>query len=933
MDNATLKNELIGKKSKLTDNARIVLAKRYLKKNDNGDVIETPEEMFFRVAENIALAEKKYGSDSEKWTRIFYDMMANLEFLPNSPTLMNAGRQLQQLSACFVMSVGDSMEEIFEAVKNTALIQKSGGGTGFSFSNLRPANDRVKSTMGVSSGPLSFMNVFDAATEAVKQSGIRRGANMGLLRADHPDILDFISIKEKDGVLSNFNISVAITKEFMEALDKNEEYSLINPRSKEIASRIKASEVFDKIIDSAWRNGEPGVVFIDRMNDFNPTPHVGRIEACNPCLTGDTLVAVADGRVAVPIKQLAEEGKDVPVYCRDEDGKIVIRMMRRPRMTAESAEIYKTTFDDGNFFKATANHEIMLLNGHMCRVFDFKYGDSLHGREDLKEKTIEHNHKIISIEKFDAKEPVYNGTVDEFHNYYFGGYKSIIDNKEVLSFINGKNCGEQPLLSMEACNLGSINLSLFIKSVNAELSIDWDRLKETTRAAVRFLDDVIDMNKYPLPEIDKMTKGNRKIGLGVMGFSDLLVKLHIPYNSSKAINTAESVMQFIRDEGRKASMELVKKRGAFPNFKGSIYDGGPEIRNATITTIAPTGTLSMIASCSSGVEPLFALVYEKNVLDNKKFLEVHSEFLSVAKNKGFYSEDLIKTIHKIGSVKSLDVPHEIKEIFVTAHDIAPIDHVSIQAAFQKYTDNAVSKTVNFRHDATKKEVEDVYRYAYKMGCKGVTVYRDGSRSGQVLTVGSSEENKNTVSVKDFEKGTIIAKDIKLPGIFDNGPTHIIKKEGKKFYLHFSYLPDDRNKKYPICIWIYTNQKYGANELRVCNRAAQNLQKLAQISSINNKFIKETLEKANQDYPHNRLGRMISLCLRHGVKREDILESLLNIEGDNVSTLLTAVRKFLSKTLENGTILKNSKCPDCESRVKMENGCMTCESPTCGWSAC
>ena len=275
-------------------------------------------------------------------------------------------------------------------------------------------------------------------------------------------------------------------------------------------------------------------------------------------------------------------------------------------------------------------------------------------------------------------------------------------------------------------------------------------------------------------------------------------------------------------------------------------DGGPEIRNATVTTIAPTGTLSMIASCSSGVEPLFALVYEKNVLDNKKFLEVHPEFLGVAKNMGFYSEDLIKTIHKIGSVKNLDVPNEIKEIFVTAHDIAPIDHVSIQAAFQKYTDNAVSKTVNFRHDATKKEVEDVYRYAYKMGCKGVTVYRDGSRSGQVLTVGSSEENKTTVSVKDFEKGTIIAKDIKLPGIFDNGPTHIIKKEGKKFYLHFSYLPDDRNKKYPICIWIYTNQKYGANELRVCNRAAQNLQKLAQISSINNKFIKETLKKANQE---------------------------------------------------------------------------------------
>ena len=339
----------------------------------------------------------------------------------------------------------------------------------------------------------------------------------------------------------------------------------------------------------------------------------------------------------------------------------------------------------------------------------------------------------------------------------------------------------------------------------------------------------------------------------------------------------------------------------------------------------------MIASCSSGVEPLFAIVYEKNVLDGKKFMEAHPEFIRIAKERGFYSEDLIKTIHKVGNVQNADVPEDIKKLFVTAHDVTPIDHISIQAAFQRYTDNAVSKTVNFQHDATKKDVEDVYMMAYKTGCKGVTVYRDGSRAGQVLTVGSSEGTKEgTVTVKDFESGEIIAKDIKLPSVFENGPEHIIKKEGKKFYLHFSYLPDDVKKKYPICIWIQTNHKYGPSELKVCNRAAQSLQKLAQVSGINKKFIQGTLEKANEDYPHNRLGRMISLCLRHGVKREDILLTLTNLEGDNVSTLLTAVRKFLSKTLEDGTKI-NKECPECKSQIYMENGCMICKS--CGWSAC
>jgi ribonucleotide reductase alpha subunit len=1257
-----LKNRLIIKKAKLTDNAKIVLAKRYLIKDDKGNPTEDPEDMFYRVAENIATAEKNYGSDIKLWAEKFYNVMADLDFLPNSPTLMNAGRDLQQLSACFVLPVGDSMEEIFEAVKNTALIHKSGGGTGFSFSRLRPRDDIVKSTSGVSSGPLSFMRVFDVATETIRQGGVRRGANMGILRCDHPEILDFISCKEKDGVLSNFNISVAITDEFMKALENNEEYSLYNPRNKTVVGKLKAFDVFNKIIESAWKNGEPGVIFIDEINRHNPTPSIGAIESTNPCLTGDTLVAVADSRVAVSFKQLAEENKDVPVYCRDNKGKITIRMMRHPRVTNNLADVYEVTLDDGSIIKGTANHKILLSSNRLKEIIDLKPNDSVHvmnkysasfheiiekcsstslkeyywignkpehrmiyefynglipkghiihhydyntknnkienlkcmrieehndlhsidklgdnnpmrraqtewspekwqqyhtnmsasvagelngrfsgisnerlfdtavkltkdfgrklsihewekyalkkgipsqfskfrvdafgtvsefldkaaidaevpgvglrhkgldrfreylkckdesdldlifedgcikvrkncegcGKElvlsydkreqgfcshvcanknreiteediqkrkkamsiirqnkriqqinafndlksdikripmkkeyavyckehgipfrlpvkreiregrligtfenwkDLVEKSLTYNHRVVSV-KYLGKEPVYNGTVDLYHNFYFGGFKKIIHDKERIFFTNGENCGEQPLLPLEACNLGSINLSHMIIEKDGVKSIDYYKLDETIKTSVRFLDNVIDMNRYPLPSIDQMTKSNRKIGLGVMGFSDMLISLGVPYNSKRAIEVAEELMYFIQKTGHNASKELAKERGSFPNFKNSVYASGPEMRNATVTTIAPTGTLSMIASCSSGVEPLFSLVYEKNVL-NRKLLEINTEFMEVAEKEGFYSEDLMKIILKKGSIKDIDtIPKKTRDIFTVAHDIDPMSHISIQASFQKFIDNAVSKTVNFRHNATIKDVEEVYRKAYELGCKGVTVYRDNSRQGQVLTTGSSEDrsdekSEGTISLKDY-KSKVIAKDIKLPKIFSNGSTHIIKKEGKKFYLHFSYLPDDVNKKFPICIWIYTNQKYNTHELKVCNKAAHDLQNLALNSGVDKKYVKETVEKANQDYPHNRLGRMISLCLRHGIAREDILVALMHVDGDNISTLLNAVRKFLSKTLEDGTIIKNENCPDCKATIQMIEGCMKCTDTSCGWSAC
>ncbi len=572
---------LIGVKDdlKLSINAIKVIEKRYLLKDRDGKVVETPGQMFRRVANYIAQADRLYdqNADIAKTEEEFYSMMANLEFLPNSPTFTGAGTPVKQLSACFVIPVEDSMEGIFEAVKQTALIHMSGGGTGFSFSRLRPKNSLVMSTKGIASGPLSFMNVFNAATETVKQGGTRRGANMGILKVDHPDIIDFITAKEKQDVLTNFNISVALTDSFMEAVEKNEEYELIAPHTKEVASRINARKVFDLIVTMAWKNGEPGIIFLDRMNRFNPTPMVGAIESTNPC-------------------------------------------------------------------------------------------------------------------------------------------------------------GEVPLLPFESCNLGSINLSIMV--VDGE--IDWERLRDTVHKAVHFLDNVIDVNKYPLKQIDETTKANRKIGLGVMGFADMLIKLGIAYNSEEAIKTAENVIGFILQEGRNASVNLAEKRGSFPNFEKSIWaDRYSKLRNATITTIAPTGTLSIIANCSSGIEPLFAVSYIRNIMDNTELLEVNPLFKEIAKKKGFYSNNLMKLVAKKGSIQNVaEISDDVKKIFVVAHDISPEWHIMMQGAFQKYVDNSISKTVNFPHDATTKDVEDAYMLAYRLGCKGVTIYRDGSRENQVLNIES-----------------------------------------------------------------------------------------------------------------------------------------------------------------------------------------------------
>ena len=563
---------------KLSLNALKVLERRYLLKNEEGEVHETPAQLFKRVARAIAAPDERYGGDVTRTEESFYNLMTSFEFMPNSPTLMNAGTELGQLAACFVLPVADEMERIFESVKHAAIIHKTGGGTGFSFSRIRPKNDMVHSTGGIASGPVSFMRVFDVATEVIKQGGRRRGANMGILRVDHPDILEFIACKESEGILANFNISVGVTEEFMHAVEADENYSLKNPRTGKETGRLRAKDVFNLMVTMAWRTGDPGIVFLDRINQDNPTPELGPIEATNPC-------------------------------------------------------------------------------------------------------------------------------------------------------------GEQPLLPYEACNLGSLNLAKMVTNH----SVDYEHLRKTVHTTIHFLDNVIDASRYPLSEIDEMVKRNRKIGLGVMGWADMLFSLAIPYDSEEALELGAKVMEFIQKEAVAASREIAKTRGAFPSFPNSIFAkrGEEPRRNATLTTIAPTGTISIIAGCSSGIEPIFAISFIRNVMDNTELLEVNPVFEKLAKEMSFYNEGLMKEIARHGTIAHIrKIPDSVKRIFVTAHDINPSWHVKMQAAFQKHTDNAVSKTVNLSNHATPMDVADVYMLAYRLGCKGVTVYRDGSKSAQVLNIGT-----------------------------------------------------------------------------------------------------------------------------------------------------------------------------------------------------
>lgn len=1150
---------LAGSEIELSDNSRTVLEKRYLRKNEEGRVVETPEDLFRRVAENIAQADKIYNPDKDITPTInqFHRLMTSLDFMPNSPTLMNAGRKLQQLSACFVLPVDDSMESIFEAVKDTAIVHKSGGGTGFSFSRLRPKNDYVSSTYGLSSGPVSFMKAFDAATDAVNQGGFRRGANMGIMRVDHPDIMEFIDCKKNENSLNNFNISVALTDKFMKALEGDGEYELVNPRNKNTAGHLGAREVFRKIVSNAWENGEPGIVFIDEINRYNPTPHVGVIESTNPCISGDTMIStgkglmrmrdivekysnggisvLVDNRVAVghinnilklngesgyisvcdvpqirtralnPILRAFESGVKETVKIVTESGYELVVTPDHKIMTTKGwvkagelqPEVYSILIQPGsgkfneednlsfdvqdefigengkkynfNFPKKWSRELGLVLGWHTgdgwlrdgdknCRVgFTFSKDDKyamdllrpvLNNwyRQDIKEverengvyhlsyhskyfvdffrklgvKAVDGHEKTVPETIFTAPRDAVigylqglfsaDGTVScrkKNSSYYvrltskslllLKGVQMILLNlgiktriwdrsrlprrcfsyvnkqgirKDYLSdgicyelniareslikflkeigFIGNKhdekikelykqkyhkdvytdmvlkikydkkrmvydiqepithtliangivltNCGEQPLLPYEACNLGSINLAHIV----TDSGIDYGRLKEIVWTAVHFLDNVIDMSRFPLEKITQMVHANRKIGLGVMGFADMLVQLGIPYDSEEALKAGADVMRFIKSESKNASAELAKTRGVFPNFKGSIYDkeGGLPVRNSTTTTIAPTGSISIIANCSSGIEPYFAVCYWRNVLEGEKLVEVNPYFENIAKEEGFYSEELMRRIAEHGGVQDLEeIPLHIRKIFRTAHDITPEWHVRMQAAFQKYTDNAVSKTVNFSRHASRDDVERVYWLAYELGCKGVTVYRDGSRSEQVLNTGTSTKaEKNLLSEIKVKKDR--------PRIL-NGKTIQMKTGCGPLYVTIN---QDEDGVFEI---FNTMGKAGGCAASQCEA----------------------------------IGRLVSLSWRSGIDHDAVIRQLVGISchkqiglgKDKIHSCADAIAKAIQLILEPEKLeaIKETKqcgaCPECGSALEFEEGCAKCKA--CGYSEC
>lgn len=769
--NSGIAKQVNERSSDLTDNSKVVLQRRYLSKDREGNILEDADGMFIRVARNLSEADLNYGAtevDRIRTEEEFADVMRCLEFLPNSPTIMNAGRELQQLSACFVLPVEDSLDSIFSMVKDTALIHKSGGGTGFSFSRVRPEGDVVGSTGGVASGPVSFINAFDAATDVVKQGGTRRGANMGILDVTHPDIVKFIRSKQDGKRLVNFNISVAITEDFVDKVLKNEDYDLINPRTGHITGQLNAKEIFDLMTELAWETGDPGIVFMDRINRENPNPQLGTIESTNPC-------------------------------------------------------------------------------------------------------------------------------------------------------------GEQPLLPFESCNLGSINLARMVSYTEENTEVDWQRLSKVTKIAVHLLDNVIDMNNYPIHEIAEMSRTTRRIGVGVMGFSDLLVQLGIQYDSEEALTLGEEVMRIIQDEAYKASIGLAETRGTFPSWEGSNYSKpGPHgrpilpMRNSAPVTIAPTGTISIIAGASSGIEPLFALSYVRNVMDNTRLIEGNPYFEAVARNEGFYTPELMEELTQTGSLEELDVPLWVKNLFRTSHDITPNWHVRMQAAFQRHTDNSVSKTINFPHSATISDVSEAYLLAYETGCKGITVYRDGSKSEQVLSTGeTAKQSSEDQTISNIPRDR--PREI-------HGITERVRTGHGNMYITINF---DENQR-PFEVFGTLGKAGGCDS--------------AQLEAIS---------------------RLVSLALRSGINPEEVFTQLRGItccpawdDGILVRSGPDAVALALERRLHpDAPVLpapstnsiqfafakdhqshnprnngyQKQKCPDCNGDLHYQEGCAMCAS--CGWNKC
>jgi ribonucleoside-diphosphate reductase alpha chain len=820
-----IKKELIKNKAGIEDNARTVLERRYLMKDENGKVCETPEELFARVAINISLADKNYDEKAniKKTAEEFYKIMLSCDFMPNSPTLMNAGRMLQQLSACFVLPIEDDMASIMQTLYDTVMVHKSGGGTGFSFSRLRSNGSRIKSTNGTSPGPLSFIRMYNNTTEEVKQGGTRRGANMGILRVDHPDIINFIYAKQDNTAITNFNLSVGVTDKFMQAVAKNQHYNLINPHNKthytmeqlesiqhqthkdasvlrlnsenkkvidmhtgddigvirDGAVLLSAKKVFELIVKLAWNNGEPGIVFIDRVNEFNPTPAVAEIESTNPC-------------------------------------------------------------------------------------------------------------------------------------------------------------GEQPLLPYESCNLGSLNLANFVKKGE----LDYERLEKIIHTTVHFLDNVIDMNNYPLQQIASMTLANRKIGLGIMGFADMLLQMGVSYNSDRAIKLAEKIMKFIDDESKKASVELAKTRGVFPNFKDSIFDKSSKnfkgrdllLRNASTTTIAPTGTISIIANASGGVEPLFAIAFKrKNILQKgDELIEVNPFFEKKLKELKIYSKELMDEVCEKGTIHGIEkIPSDVRKVFVTSHDISPEYHIKMQAAFQKYTDNAVSKTVNFPHSATEEDIVKVYELAFELGCKGVTVYRDGSRQEQVLNIMSKKEE-----AKEGEKKEMLIKR-KRPAV-TVGATRRVKTGCGNMYVTINQ--DEKGELFEVFNQIGKAGGCADSQAEAIGR----LVSLALRSGIHPKEIISELKGISCHRPFG-LGPSRVLSCADALGRaieQHVLEMGVHLplppQQADLSNYTKPVAELAEDTkneaLGSEEIRLTGACPMCGGPLINVEGCIKCAA-NCGYSEC
>ena len=1023
----------------VTANAEKVLERRYLSKDREGVLQEDVDGMFHRVAHDLSLAELEHGATEEERAEVedgFYQVMRSLDYLPNSPTLMNAGRELQQLSACFVLPVEDSIDGIFDSVKATAIIHKSGGGTGFAFSRLRMAGDVVGSTGGVASGPVSFIHAFDAATDVVKQGGTRRGANMGILRVDHPDVREFILAKQDGTRLTNFNISVGITDDFMAAVENEALYDLINPRTGKIAGQLDAREVWNLLIEAAWASGDPGVVFLDQINRFNPNPHLGEIESTNPCWSGDTRVWTAHGPRT--FRELAEDGEaDVRVLSEDEQGQMEFQWMRRPHLTQRQVATVVVTIEaskrrwagERTRLTLTPDHCLYLADRTQVLARDLQVGDSLasvyrspanqkgylrlnngiegpmehwvavasrvgrrpnypaehtdhinenkadnrpenlqilpalvhnasnmwgaqnptirrgpinpsqsrpgsengrykHGvdREQavadyaagmsaakvgLKHGIDRHlvtelaraqgyatgpgrlqrdrvvNHTVVSVEPGPVVD-VYNGVVDDTHRYYVMAGTD----HAVLS----ANCGEQPLMPYESCNLGSLNLAQMVRHGALGAYIEWGHIARVVQTAVHMLDNVIDRNNYPMAEIGEMSRKTHRIGLGVMGFADMLIQLGISYDSEEALETAGEISGFILQSAYSASTKLAGKRGRYPAWEGSVYKrDGIVMRHTAPTTIAPTGTISIIAGVSSGIEPLFALSYVRNVMDNTRLVEGNKYFEAVAREAGFYSPELMERVAETGSLRDVEVPDWVRSLFRMSHEISPEWHVRMQAAFQRHTDNAVSKTINFPHDATVADVDSAYRLAHQLGCKGITIYRDGSKATQVLSVGT----RSTESA---------VRPIRLEGF-----TERIRTGHGNMYVTVNSTPDGQ----PF-------EVFGT---------------LGKVGGCGAAYIEA-------------ITRLASLCMQQGVPLFDIVRQLQGIiccptwddgvmVGSSPDALAIVLRRVLDqeqhpepvKLFDVGWLTAPKlTCPECGgSKVEAKEGCRVC--PDCGWNAC